>query len=164
MRQDKAEKYYELATSFANIFSKDPATKVGTIILAPDSYQVLTMGYNGMPRGIDETIEERWDRPQKYSWVEHAERNAIANASRHGTPLKDSIAIITMFPCAECTRMLIQSGVQTVVTKKPDFSSRNWGLSFQYSITMLQEAKINIIYIENSPFLFPVSSESSSTN
>jgi len=61
MRQDKAEKYYELATSFANIFSKDPATKVGTIILAPDSYQVLTMGYNGMPRGIDETIEERWD-------------------------------------------------------------------------------------------------------
>jgi dCMP deaminase len=148
MRLDKAEKYYELATSFAKIFSKDPSTKVGAIFLVPDSYQILTMGYNGMPRNIDETIPERWERPQKLMWVEHAERNAIANASRHGTPLKDSIAVVTMFPCVECARMLIQSGVKTVVTKAPNYDCARWGLSFQYSKIMFEEAKINVIYVD----------------
>lgn len=147
MRIDKAEKYYKLAQNFADLFSKDPSTKVGCIILAPESLQILSMGYNGMPRGINEGIKERWDRPQKLMWCEHAERNAIANASRHGTPLENGIAVITMFPCAECTRMLIQSGIKTIVTKEPDLKNSKWSVSFTFSIEMLKEADIKIIYV-----------------
>jgi dCMP deaminase len=148
MNKEKAEKYYKLAKKFAELFSKDPSTKVGCIFLAPESYQVLSMGYNGMPRGVNETIPERWEKPQKYMWCEHAERNTIANASRHGTPLQNSIAIVTMFPCADCARLIIQSGVKTLITKKPNLGSKNWGLSFQYSSTMLEEANISIIFID----------------
>lgn len=148
MKQEKAEKYYKLATHFAELFSKDPSTKVGCIILAPESHQILSMGYNGMPRGIDETKMDRWHRPTKLMWCEHAERNAIANASRHGTPLENGIAIITMFPCAECARMLIQSGIKTIVSEKPDIINSRWSESFKCSLEMFQEVDIKIIYVK----------------
>lgn len=150
MRIDKAEKYFKLAKYFAELFSKDPSTKVGCIILAPESLQILSMGYNGMPRGVDETIKERWERPQKLMWCEHAERNAIANASRHGTPLENGIAIITMFPCADCARLLIQSGIKTIVSKEPNLVDSKWSVSFTFSLQMFKEADIKLIYVNDT--------------
>lgn len=148
IRIDKAKQYYELAETQARIFSKDPSTKVGAILLAPESLQVLSLGYNGMPRGIAEKDARRWERPIKYRYVEHAERNALYNACRHGTPIEGAIAVVTMFPCTDCTRALIQCGVRCIVTKVPDLTCERWGADFAISLEMLQEANVECIYVE----------------
>ena len=150
MRRDKAIKYMKLAKYQADLLSKDPNCKVGCMILAPDSLQILSLGFNGMPRGIDETKLERWERPDKYFFVEHAERNAIYNATRRGTPLENSISIITLFPCVDCARGLIQSGIHTIVTMIPDFNHHRWGSSFQCSYNMFKEANLEIIFLNDS--------------
>ncbi len=62
--------------------SKDPSTKVGCVIVNDDNV-ILSTGFNGFPRGIEEDWKDRWKRPEKYHWVEHAERNAIFNAADH---------------------------------------------------------------------------------
>lgn len=147
IRPDKAKKYMELAQFQAQLFSKDPSTKVGAIFVAPESFQILSMGYNGFPRKINETIPERWERPTKYMFVSHAEANCISNACRHGTPLKGSIAIVTLFPCTTCTKLMIQSGISTLVTKEPDFHCQRWGEEFKFSYEMLIEAGIQLIFV-----------------
>lgn len=150
MRLDKAHKYFKLAEYQAELFSKDPVTKVGALFLAPDSYQILTLGYNGFPRKINETDSKRWERPQKYMYVSHAEANCVANACRHGTPLENSIAIVTLFPCTNCAKLMIQAGISTLVTKEPDMNHPRWGQEFQYSKEMLDEANVKIMYVNDN--------------
>lgn len=149
LRRDKALKFFQLAEYQANLFSKDPTTKVGAIFLAPKSLQQLCQGYNGFPRGIDETVEQRWERPVKYMRVCHAEQSAIANACRHGTPLENAIAVVTLFPCATCAKLMIQAGVSIVVTKRPNLECPRWGEEFKYSLDMFQEAGIHIMYVDD---------------
>ena len=144
---EKAKKYFELANHLATLFSKDPNTKVGALFLAPKSLQILTLGYNGFPRGIDETQLTRWERPNKYFYVSHAEANCVANACRHGTPLENSIAVVTMFPCTTCAKLMIQAGINTLVTTTPNFQCDRWGIEFKCSFEMFQEAGINLLYV-----------------
>lgn len=150
MRRDKAIKYFKLAQYQANLFSKDPNTKVGSIFLAPGSLQILTCGYNGFPRGVDETKMHRWERPQKYCYCEHSERNGIYNACRQGTPLEGCIAVVTLFPCCDCARALIQVGVSTIVTLKPDLGDARWGESFKFSMEMFQEVGMQMILLDKA--------------
>jgi dCMP deaminase len=93
--------------------SKDPDTKVGCIIVGKD-HEIRTTGFNGFARGVDEHQQERWVRPEKYFWVEHAERNAIYNAVRCGVSLEGCTAYIEIFPCIECAKALIQSGIKII--------------------------------------------------
>jgi dCMP deaminase len=147
MRRDKAIKYFKLAEQQALLFSKD-TTKVGAVLLAPESHQILSLGYNGMPRCVDESIARRWERPIKYKYVEHAERNALYNACRHGTPVQGSIAVVTMFPCCDCARALIQAGVQTLVTVRPDYDREVWGPDSRVSMEMFQEVGMALMLLE----------------
>ncbi len=96
--------------------SKDPGTQVGACIVSPDK-KILSMGYNGMPRGCHDTLMP-WARegaPQdtKYMFVCHAELNAILNYD--GTSLRGSTIYTTLFPCNECTKALIQAGIKEVI-------------------------------------------------
>jgi dCMP deaminase len=93
-------------------WSKDPTTKVGCVIVSEDKV-VLSMGYNGIPRGVWD-LGERMVRPAKYLWTSHAEENAVAQAARCGVKLAGSYAVVTHYPCARCARMLIQAGVSGV--------------------------------------------------
>jgi deoxycytidylate deaminase len=89
IKKDKAEKYFQLAEHFAELFSKDPFRKVGALCLHPESLAILSQGYNGFARGVDELKPDRWAKPiRNINGVEHAERNCIQNAiCRHGTAL-----------------------------------------------------------------------------
>lgn len=96
--------------------SKDPNTSVGTCIVSEDN-KILSVGYNGMPRGCSDD-EYPWDREgdeldTKYAYVCHAELNAILNYT--GSHLKNSRVYTTLFPCNECTKALIQSGITQVI-------------------------------------------------
>lgn len=153
MRYAKAVKYYKLTHYMANLFSKDPSTKVGALFMYPGTLQILSMGYNGMPRGVDETIGERWERPIKYKFTEHAERNAIYNAAQSGTSLKDSICVTTLCPCSDCARGIIQSGCKMLITmdiKEQDESViSRWGADWDISIEMLTEAGVKIMFLKD---------------
>lgn len=147
MRQDKAQAFFGIAEA-ASKLSKDPSTKVGCVMLDPETLSVNIIGYNGFPRGFNDKIEKRWHRPDKYSFVTHSEMNAISLAARNGVPLNGSICVVTHFPCCDCVKLLIQSGISSIVTKKPsdDMISR-WGESFKYSKLMLEETGIDVQYV-----------------
>ena len=94
--------------------SKDPSTQVGACIVSPENI-IISTGYNGMPKGCSDD-EFPWDREgenTKYPYVVHAELNAILNAN--GRDLRDSRIYVALFPCNECAKAIIQSGVKQVI-------------------------------------------------
>ena len=94
--------------------SKDPNTQVGACIVSQDNI-IISTGYNGMPKGCsdDEYPWERDGEQTKYPYVVHAELNAVLNAN--GRDLRGSKLYVALFPCNECTKAIIQSGIAEVV-------------------------------------------------
>ena len=94
--------------------SKDPSTQVGACIVSTDNI-IISTGYDGVPKGCsdDEFPWEREGEENKYPYVVHAELNAILNAN--GRDLRDSRLYVALFPCNECAKAIIQSGVKEVV-------------------------------------------------
>lgn len=126
--------------------SKDRSTKVGCVIVGPDN-DIRSTGYNSFPRGIDDANELRHERPEKYKWTEHAERNAIYSAARTGTPLNGCRAFLPWFPCMDCARALVQAGIVEVVGIKPDTSDPTWGADFARAETLFAEAGVNVRFV-----------------
>jgi dCMP deaminase len=128
-------------------WSRDESTKVGCVIVGTAN-QVLSSGYNGFPRGVNDGVAERYDRPLKYLWTEHGERNTIYNAARAGVALEGSTIYVTaypkLYPCSDCARAIIQSGIVTVVCDAPDYDHPKWGESFAVTTQMLLEARVEI--------------------
>ena len=138
------KRFYELAKHIAT-WSKDPSTQVGAIIITPNK-RIVATGYNGMPTNINDFKYDRWARPTKYMWVEHAERNAIYHAARHGTSIEGCSLYVTTFPCADCARAIIQSGISCLIA--PYYTEdKKWIKSWKVSEEMLIEAKIGILAI-----------------
>lgn len=128
-------------------WSKDRSTKVGAVIV--DSRNVvLSLGWNGFPRGVTDNVDTRHERPTKYLYTEHAERNAIYNAAANGTSLAGSSMYIDWFPCTDCARAIIQSGISSVVCKEnPSLDvHKKWNEDFKISKEMLEEAGVEIQY------------------
>ena len=125
--------------------SKD-STKVGAVIVGPTHHEIRSVGFNGFPRGVDETIASRWERPTKYLYVEHAERNAILNAARIGIPVHGCHLYLNWepTPCTDCAKAVIQAGITTLIgPRRPFPKNRDW--SFEVSQTMLTEAGISLL-------------------
>jgi dCMP deaminase len=144
--------FMQMATLVASK-SKDRSTKVGCVIVGPNN-EVRTTGYNGFCRGVNDDVEERHQRPEKYFWTEHAERNAVYNAARNGIPLDGCTAYITMIPCADCTRALIQSGIKKIIIKKNNEDSR-WVENFERSCVMIEEVGIEKLFYEQEEQILP---------
>lgn len=124
-------------------WSKDPSTKVGCV-LVDGKRRVVAMGYNGFPRGVDDAVARYADRPTKYLMVQHAEANAVLNAT---AAVEGCTAYVTHMCCANCAGLLIQAGVKRIVTTRPDdalFS--RFKESFHASRTMLDEAGVIVAY------------------
>ena len=107
-----------------------------------------------MPRRVNETLSDRWVRPLKYKLIEHAERNAIYNAAQSGTPLRDSICVVSMFPCSDCTRGIIQSGCQMCISRDIACLERDdpvtvgrWKDDWEISMMMMREAGISLLFL-----------------
>lgn len=96
--------------------SKDPSSQVGACIVDEDK-KVVSIGYNGMPRCVDES-QLTWNKGEgldsKYLYVCHAEFNAILNI-RNGSSLKNCTVYVTLFPCNECAKAIIQTGIKKVI-------------------------------------------------
>jgi dCMP deaminase len=103
--------------------SKDPSTQVGAVIVRDRT--IVATGYNGFPRGANDNIPERYDRPLKYTWMCHAEENALLNAAREGIKVEGGTIYVTpLSPCMRCARGIIQAGIKEVVYSQPTVNPR----------------------------------------
>ena len=129
-------------------WSKDPSTKTGAIVVGPDR-EIRATGYNGLVRGVDDDKPERMERPTKYDFFEHAERNAIYNACLTGVSLKNCVMYATHPPCTDCARAIIQSGIKIVITNeleaRPDIKDNTWRDKLGYARQMFEEAGVEYI-------------------
>jgi dCMP deaminase len=149
MAQRDWDEYFFGMCDYIATKSKDQSTKVGAIVVGPH-HEIRTSGWNDFPRGVIDDLQERRDKPMKYDFTEHAERNAIFNAARVGIPLNGCTMYIPWFPCTDCARAIIQVGINELVCLEPDFEDRRWGVSHERASDMLREANINVRYFNPS--------------
>lgn len=147
MRKDYIswDQYFMGVAKLSALRSKDPSTQVGACIINSDK-RIVGIGYNGLPRGCEDH-EFPWGNQgdfteTKYPYVVHAEANAILNATQN---LKGSSIYVTLFPCNECTKLIIQSGIREIV-----FESNKYADSKEHAaaIKMLKAAKVSYRQIE----------------
>ena len=128
-------------------WSKDRSRCVGAVIVDKRNV-VVSLGWNGMARGIDDEVESRHQRPEKYLWAEHAERNALYNAAAAGNATLGANIFQSMYPCAHCARGIIQAGIREVVTVEPDWNDLTYSEEFSVTKRMLAEAKVRVRFVE----------------
>ena len=125
--------------------SKDPNTQVGAVIVSSDD-RILSVGYNGFPNGCSDD-EFPWARSAKreydtkYPYVVHAELNAILNFRGDNKAFEGSTLYVTLFPCHECAKAIIQSGITRLVYLDNKYSNTE---DFKESLRMLRAASIMI--------------------
>ena len=110
------DEYFMGVAALSAMRSKDPSTQVGACIVSPNN-KILSMGYNGFPNGCDDD-EFPWERTgegneTKYPFVTHSELNAILNY--RGGSLEGAKIYVTLFPCNECAKAIIQAGIRELV-------------------------------------------------
>lgn len=142
--------FIELA-ALVSTWSKDPSTQVGAVA-ASSEHQVLSIGFNGLPRGIEDTTDRLENRVVKYQNMVHAEANCIYNAATNGVKLKDATMYVYGLPvCCECAKALIQSGISRVVwssTRQGKIPSK-WRESYIHTTELFDECGITIIEYDN---------------
>lgn len=132
----------------AAVDSPDPSTQNGAVIVSVDELWDVT-ACNQFPRGVGYS-DERWERPAKYAFIEHAERNAIFEATYEGVSLNGATLIAAWAACADCARAIVQAGISTLVRHNnpshPDHDA--WQESIAIGDTIMREGGVQIIEIE----------------
>ena len=129
------ERYLDLAEEISK-WSKDPSTQCGAVAVG-DKGQILSQGYNGFPRGINDNLGLLKDKKSKYDRIVHAEMNVIYNACYNGTSLDGASLYIYGLPlCSKCCLGVIQ-----VVMRAPKLPER-WSESWELSKKLLSEANV----------------------
>ncbi len=139
------DEYFMGLAHLSAMRSKDPNTQVGACIVDQDK-KVVSIGYNGFPRGCDDSVFP-WTREggmldSKYAYVVHAELNAILNSPRS---LKDCILYVSLFPCNECAKAIIQSGIRKIVYESDKYADTD---ATKASKKMLQAAGVELVQLD----------------
>lgn len=121
-------------------WSKDPSTKVGAVVIDSEK-RVVGLGYNGFPRGVLDSPERYNERHVKYKLIVHAEANALLNA--HPFNIVGCSLYTTIFPCAECTKLIIQAGISNVYYRGV-IERANWQEEIELSTMMMTEAGVMV--------------------
>ena len=143
------DEYFMAIAEVVKLRSKDPNTKVGACIVKDN--KILSTGYNGFPRGCDDN-KYPWDKgnknevDNKYFYVVHAELNAILNSTQS---VKDSTIYVTLYPCNECAKAIIQSGIKKVIYKNIDLSTEEKKCKIQHTGQMFTDAGVEVYMYEN---------------
>lgn len=136
-------RFMEMAKMIST-WSKDPSTAVGAVIVAPKNRTILSVGYNGFPRGIIDD-GRLYDRHKKYSLIVHAEMNAIYSAGAIGAKLDGSTIYVYGLPvCNQCSLAIIQSGISRVVVKEEFLRNERWEESWKMTKSNFDEVNIKI--------------------
>ena len=133
--------------------SKDPSTRTGCVVV-DRNHRIRSMGFNGFPQGVEDDPERYADRELKYRLIAHCDSNAIFSAARIGIPLEGCTMYLTGPPCSECTKAIIQAGIERVVWPRwnkfeDDPATRErWAVSIGCSDLMAREAGVSFERVE----------------
>lgn len=149
MRKDYIswDAYFMGVAKLSAMRSKDPNTQVGACIVNLDK-RIIGIGYNGLTAGADDSLFP-WESEgenalqTKYPYVVHAEANAILNAT--SSSLKGASLYVTLFPCNECTKLIVQSGIAEIVYEDNKYAHKE---THQAALKMLEAAKISLRQIK----------------
>jgi len=150
---DKQNIYMNIVYQIAS-FSQDERTRVGAIIVEPDTGSIISSGYNDFPTSCFmkqvENKPERQERPHKYSFFTHAEVMAISSAANKGVSLWGCHMYTNGIPCTNCTRTIIPSGIEKIFVDKHSrkFMGMNWLEEAKLSMQMLDEVGIEVIEVD----------------
>lgn len=142
-------RFLELA-ALVSTWSKDPSTKVGSVIVDEDRH-IISTGFNGFPRGVVDRPDRLAERPTKYGLVVHAEMNAILAASRRGANLSGTLLYSTGPACSECMKAIVQCGIVRVAwpvenpfeTEEAAREGR-WATSFAFAELLAEEGGVGL--------------------
>ena len=141
-------RYIDIAKVVSH-WSKDPSTCVGAVAVGSKG-QVLSQGYNGFPRKINDGPERLQDRETKYQYIVHAEMNCIYNATYNGVSLDGATLYVSGLPvCQECAKGVIQVGIKHVVMWDRDYPEK-WKESFYNSKELFREAGVKYTFVKES--------------
>ena len=148
----KWHKRFIAMAELVSTWSKDPSTQVGCVLVDPKTRSIISTGYNGLARGVDDSKGRIETRPDKYDWVVHAERNAVLNAARRGIATEGAVAYMNYAPtpCSVCAGALAQAGVVLVVGPDRTFDGKGRDKHYHLEIspTMLAEAGVETLTVE----------------
>jgi dCMP deaminase len=133
--------------------SKDPRTKIGAVLVIKGHSPLR--GFNGIPAGVEDT-EERLTKPEKYFWIEHAERNVINMAAKLGYSTSGGILYTQGMPCVDCARGIVNCEIKEIVLHQQWESistecveGRPWAEHYWRSGVMFKEAGISVRYLDS---------------
>lgn len=134
-------------------FSRDPHTKVGCAIV-DNKQRILMMGYNDYPDTLNELdiTQEMKTRPEKYHWIEHAERNTIFACARKNISLKNRTMITNLCPCIDCARAIVESSISRIITHRPNDGLETvtrWKEHMIRSLTLFDKSNVNVTFFED---------------
>lgn len=136
---DKWDKRFLELAKLVGSWSKDPSTQVGAVIVDDDN-RIISIGFNGFPKGVVDSQEKLLDREQKYDIIVHAETNALMFANKS---VKDCTLYTWPFqPCSKCAGLIIQSGIKRVVSVVQN--DQRWKKNFEVSSELFREAGISL--------------------
>ena len=143
------DEYFINIAEQVKLKSKDIKTQIGVVLVGKDN-EIVSTGYNSFARGINDDVEERQERPEKYFWFEHAERNAIYNAARIGVSTLGTTMYMTCgISCADCARAIINSGISKIVLREgKGATNEKWQESAKRSQQMFEEAGVVVEYYD----------------
>jgi len=135
------DEYFMGMAHLSALRSKDPSTQVGAVIVSPAN-KVVSIGYNGLPKGCSDD-EYPWEREgnaleTKYVYVVHAELNAILNSPM---PVTGCRIYVSLFPCNECAKAIIQSGIKEIVYEDDKYAETDYVIA---SKRMLKSAGVSL--------------------
>ena len=139
------DQYFMGVAKLSALRSKDPNTQVGACIINHDK-RIVGIGYNGLPRGCDDHVfpwkSEGEYIDTKYPYVVHAEANAILNATQN---LNGASMYVTLFPCNECAKLIIQSGITEIVFESDKYKDSK---EHQAAMKMFNAASVQLRHVE----------------
>lgn len=142
------DEYFMAIAKLSSMRSKDPSTQVGACIVSNDN-RILSIGYNGAPNGFDDDnfpwTREGENLNTKYPYVCHAELNAILNYRGSKKDLENSKIYVDLFPCNECAKIIIQSGIKEVIYLSDKYKNSENNIA---SRKMFDECKVKYGKIE----------------
>jgi dCMP deaminase len=140
MAADWDSRFLEMAR-LVSTWSKDPSTQVGAVITRGKF--VVSLGFNGHPKGVPDTPERLTDRETKYRTIIHAEINAILTAKQDLEGC--AIYVWPFMPCSQCGAAVVQAGIKREVA--PESNNDRWAESFAFTKEMFREAGVELVMV-----------------
>jgi dCMP deaminase len=150
MDYDLIISYMDFACEVAQM-SVDPSVQNGAVVVSRSG--AIVTGFNGLTKGVVDG-PDKWERPQKYMWVEHAERHAILNAAKAGISLDEAVMFCPWASCADCARAIVASGIIQLY-RLPMGKAEDWAESIKIGDHIMAAAGVSIITLPLEEISYP---------